>query len=190
MAAEYKPTIEELLQRNKEYASAHKPVGSLMTRMKNNPKAYGPHVLIVSCLDSRSDPFDFLKLVPRECLVLRNIGGRFSTVAEQIAALDTLFHISQVVLVHHSNCGASHLTKQQVLDSVREKRPEFTEFKELEARMPVKEDNHKSVIEDLQEVKHNGFLREDLIDAFAGVWLDVETGLLTRVYADGSASKI
>ncbi|OCT54957.1 carbonic anhydrase [Cladophialophora carrionii] len=190
MGSGYKPTIEELLQRNIAYASTHKPLGSLMTRMKNNPKAHGPHVLIVSCFDSRSDPFDFLKLVPRECLVLRNVGGRFSTVAEQIAALDTLFHVSQIVLVHHSNCGASHVTKQQALDSVREKRPEFTEFTELEARLPMKEDNHESVIEDLQMVKHNGFLRKDLIDGAAGFWLDVETGLLTRVYTDGSAGKI
>ncbi|EXJ62894.1 carbonate dehydratase [Cladophialophora yegresii CBS 114405] len=161
-----------------------------MTRMKNNPKAYGPHVLIVSCFDSRADPFDFLKLMPRECLVLRNVAGRFSTVAEQIAALDTLFHVSQIVLVHHSNCGASHVTTQQGLESVREKRPDFTEFKELEARLPIKEDNYESVIEDLQMVKRNGYLRKDLTDGAAVFWLDVETGLLTRVYADGSTSRM
>jgi carbonic anhydrase len=122
--------------------------------------------------------------------VLRNVGGRFSTVAEQIAALDTLFHISQIVLVHHTDCGASHVTTQQVRDSVREKRPEFTDFKELEARLPMKEDNYNSLIEDLQQVKHNGFLRADLIDSVAGFWLDIETGLMTRVYADGSSNKI
>ena len=92
------------------------------------------------------------------------------------------FHVSQIVLIHHSDCGASHINKEQALDSIRKKRPEFTDFKELEARLPVKEDNRKSVVGDLQLVKSNGFLRNDLIDGVAGFWLDVETGLLTRVY--------
>jgi carbonic anhydrase len=133
---------------------------------------------------------DFLSLSPRECLVLRNIAGRFSTAAEQIAALDTLFHVSQIILVHHSNCGASHITIKQTLDAIRENRPEFPDLKEVEARLPQKEDNHKSVVEDLKLVKNNGFIRKDLIDGVAGFWLDVETGLLTRVYADGQTSKI
>ena len=56
--------------------------------------------------------------------------------------------------------------------------------------MPVKEDNCNSVIEDLQKVKDNGFLRKDLIDGAAGFWLDVETGVLTRVYPDGQTGRI
>ncbi|KAJ9612124.1 hypothetical protein H2200_003721 [Cladophialophora chaetospira] len=185
-----RPAIEDLLERNKQYAAAHQPIPNLMTRMKNNPKEYGPHVLVVSCLDSRANPMEFLKLSVRECLIIRNVGGRFSPIAEQVAALDTLFHISRLILVHHTNCGASHVTKQQALESIREKRPEFTDFKAVEEKMPMFEDNQKALVEDLEKVKNCGFLRKDLIEQTVGLWLDVETGLLERIYPNGSTFKM
>ncbi|KIX98215.1 uncharacterized protein Z520_06295 [Fonsecaea multimorphosa CBS 102226] len=139
----------------------------------------------VSCFDSRANPLTFLNVGIRECLVLRNVGGRFASAAGDIAALDTLFHVSQIILIHHTNCGASHVTKQQVLDGVHQKRPEFTGFaEELEWRLPMKEDNHNSLLEDFERVKSCGFLREDLIDGVVGLWLDVETGLVKRVYPE------
>ncbi len=122
--------------------------------------------------------------------MLRNVGGRFASTASEIAALDTLFHVSQIILVHHSNCGTSHITLEQGLVAVREKRLEFTNFGELKARLPMKEDNYNPLIADLQKVRSNGFLRKDLIASVTGFWLDVETGLLTRVYADGQTGKI
>ncbi|EXJ72216.1 uncharacterized protein A1O5_04720 [Cladophialophora psammophila CBS 110553] len=192
-AIAFGPSVEELLERNKQYAAGHKPIPSLMARTRNDPKTNGPHVLIVSCLDSRANPLTFLNLDLRECLVLRNVAGRFSSAASDIAALDTFFHISQIILVHHNNCGASHVTKQQVLDGVRQRRPEFVTttvggFAGLEARLPMKEDNRDSLVEDLERVKTCGFLRKDLVDGIVGLWLDVETGLVTRVFPDGDGN--
>jgi len=183
-------TIEELVERNKQYAAGHKFPGTLLGRMKNEPKKYGPHILIVSCFDSRSNPFDFLNITAGEALVVRNIAGRFANAAPDIAAADTFFHLDQIILIHHSNCGACHITVQDGIDSVRAKRPEFKDFAGLQYRLPMKEDNHKSLLEDFERVKNCGFIRQDLIDSVAGFWLDVETGLLTRVYPDGQTSKI
>ncbi|OAL22649.1 hypothetical protein AYO22_07207 [Fonsecaea multimorphosa] len=184
-AVTFGPSVDELLERNRQYAAGHKPIPSLMARMGNDPKAHGPHVVVVSCFDSRANPLTFLNVGIRECLVLRNVGGRFASAAGDIAALDTLFHVSQIILIHHTNCGASHVTKQQVLDGVHQKRPEFTGFaEELEWRLPMKEDNHNSLLEDFERVKSCGFLREDLIDGVVGLWLDVETGLVKRVYPE------
>ncbi|OAP61099.1 hypothetical protein AYL99_03300 [Fonsecaea erecta] len=180
----YGPSVNELLERNKQYAAGHKPIPSLMARTGNDPKVNGPHVLIVSCLDSRANPVTFLNAGIRECLVLRNVGGRFASASGDIAALDTLFHVSQIILVHHTNCGASHVTIEQVRDGVHQKRPDFTGFAELEGRLPMKEDNPKSLLEDLERVKKCGFLRKDLIDGVVGLWLDVETGLVKRVYPE------
>jgi carbonic anhydrase len=135
----------------------------------------------VSCFDGRANPSDFLEIEYRDCFVLRNAGGRFATAAEQIAALDTLFTVEQIILVHHSNCGTSHVTKQQTVDRVKEQRPEFTAFEALKARLPMKEDNHLSLLEDFEQVKNCGFLRKDLIESVVGFWYDVETGLVTKV---------
>ncbi|OAL35573.1 hypothetical protein AYO20_05192 [Fonsecaea nubica] len=178
------PSIDELLERNKQYAAGHKPIPTLMDRVRNDAKTNGPHVLIVSCLDSRANPMTFLNVQVRECLVLRNVAGRFASVAEDIAALDTLFHISQIILVHHNDCGASHVTKPKILDRVHKKRPEYTAFAELEERLPMKENNRDSLLEDLERAKKCGFLRTDLIEGIVGLWLDVDTGLVERVYPE------
>ncbi len=144
----------------------------------------------MSCVDSRSNPVEFLKLKPYECIVIRSVGGRFPAIAEQVAALDSLFHISRLILVQHNNCGTSHLTKEQAVNSVRKNRPEFTELKALGDRLPMFEDNQKALVEDLENVKNCGFLRRDLIQETVGLWLDVDTGLLARVYPEGRTEKI
>jgi carbonic anhydrase len=131
-----------------------------------------------------------MSLGPRECLVLRNVGGRIASSATDIAALDSFFRIDQIIMIHHSNCGASHTTKEKALQNTREKRPDTTDFSDFEARIPIKEDNHNSVIEDLHQIRSYGFLRKDLIENVHGFWLDVETGLLTRVFADGQTSGV
>ncbi|KIX10055.1 uncharacterized protein Z518_01136 [Rhinocladiella mackenziei CBS 650.93] len=165
-----------------------------MAMMKNNSKAHGPHLLVISCLDSRSNPYNVLGLKPYECIVIRNVAGRFATATGDIAALDTLFHVSQLVLLQHSNCGASHVTKEQVIDSTQVKRPEFgvgnpAEPSALEARLPMVENNHQALKEDLRAVKQCGFLRQDLIDSVVGLYLDVDSGLVTRVYPDSDVDE-
>jgi len=122
--------------------------------------------------------------------IIRNVAGRFTSAASDIAALDSFFHISQVVLVHHSNCGASHVTKHDALDSIREKRPDFpvAGYADLESRMPMREDNHKSLQEDFEAAKKCGFIRKDLAETVVGFYLDVESGLVTRVYPNSSGN--
>lgn len=135
---------------------------------------------------------EILALTPRECIVIRNVAGRFATAASDIAALDTLFSIRRVVLLHHNNCGASHITNQAVLDGLREKTPDFVMgddadaagVADLASRLPAKEDNDKSLREDLARVKQCRFLRKELLDNFVGLWLDVDTGLVRRVFPE------
>jgi len=188
------PSLEELIERNRHYASqAHTPRPTLLQMLKNDPKLNGPHILIVACLDSRCNPYEVLGIKPYEGIVIRNIGGRFITNASDIAALDTLFRIHQIILLQHDNCGASHITTPQVLDAVRAKRPEFEAAggrtsAELAARLPAKQDNYESLKEDLKTAKQCGFLREDLIDNMVGLWLDVNSGLVTRIYPDPESS--
>lgn len=129
-----------------------------------------------------------LGLKPFECIVIRNVAGRFATAATDITALDTLFHISQLVLLQHSNCGASHVTKGQVLDSIRAKRATITsdELAQIALRLPMVPNNDRELVEDLKAVKECTFIRKDLLDTVVGLYLDVDTGVVRIVSPDGS----
>jgi carbonic anhydrase len=104
--------IDSLLQRNEQFARTFTPVPL-------GPPAAG--VLVVTCLDHRVDPSDFLGLQLGDAPIIRNLGGRvtkaviddiafFAFVAEQIFgdpdSAETLF---EVAVIHHTQCGSGNL---------------------------------------------------------------------------------
>lgn len=140
---------------------------------------------LVSCLDSRSNPYQVLGLKPYEAIVLRNVSGRFTPVEVDIAALDTRFDVSQIILLQHTNCGASTITVKDMIESVQENRPELIgtqELADLEPRFPsVDHNSHRLLNLELQAVKNSKILRKDLIDNVVGLYLNVDTGLVEVV---------
>ena len=137
----------------------------------------------VSCIDSRANPYDIFTAPRFSIIALRNVGGRFGPAASDIAALDSVFHVSNIVLLHHSNCGASHQTKPGCLETVKSKRPGVSdeELAVLEAKLPFHNDDKMSLKEDLEKVRNCKFLREDLTAGVTALWLDVQTGLVEEV---------
>lgn len=99
----------DLLNRNSTYAEHHNP--ELTPMPKHN-------VIVVSCLDARTDPAHFLGLEPGDALVLRTVGGRVTEeVIDQVAFVSTLVDTMfgddapaiEVVVCHHTKCGAGML---------------------------------------------------------------------------------
>lgn len=80
------------------------------------------------------------------------------------------------------------------MDAVREKRPEFfddqAQVQRFERGLPMHPDDWRELVRDLNRVKECAFLRRDLLDQVVGFWLDVETGLVVRVFPDGTTSKV
>ncbi|KIV77803.1 hypothetical protein PV11_09583 [Exophiala sideris] len=182
------PSIEDIIERNKQYAeTVYQPRPTLLALCNNDMKRYGPHLLVVACLDYRCNPYNVLGLKPYECAVIRNVSGRFHTAAAEIAALDTAFHLERIIILHHSNCGATHITKQDVLDKVRQDRPDFDavggiQLAGLEVRLPVREDNPIALREDLKAAKMCGFIRKELLNSVVGLYLDVDSGMVERIH--------
>ncbi len=116
----------------------------------------------------------------------------------QTSYRNTLFDIKRVIFLHHNNCGASHVTKDQVKADLNGKRPDFetapgggggggggAQWTDLEARLPMVEDNsHRSLKEDLAKIRNCAFLAMELVNNAVGLYLDVNSGLVTRVEPD------
>jgi len=111
--------LDELLQRNKEFATQQSAAGTLMPSL---PRAM-PNVkaIIIGCADMRVDPAHVLGIKPGEAVVLRNIGGRITPgLLEQLGLLGRIGEVAgeipggggefHIVVLQHTDCGMTRLT--------------------------------------------------------------------------------
>ena len=105
-----------LLERNRAFAETD-------TRTHVPPQPFLPHqgLFIVTCMDSRTDPADFLGLRFGEAIVARTVGGRVTP-----AVIQALAFIGYVVetrapegpyfetaIIHHTDCGSTLLADEE-----------------------------------------------------------------------------
>jgi len=171
-----------------------------MTIFRGSFKLNGPHLLIseswytcgrlvmaddhlVSCLDSRANPYNFLQLKPGEAIVIRNVGGRVKSSLTDILALDTQFGLNKIIVVQHSNCGSSHLKENDVREHVKTKTEDSANAEAWEKAVMgyVSTPSEQCIKDDLALLQQQPHIRKELAESAVGMWLDVETGLLKEV---------
>ena len=104
--AQLRSSVDVLLERNRKFANdgAHEGAPVIPTL----------GLVVVTCLDPRTDPAHFMGLRLSDAFVVRNVGGRvtqdvindlafISQIAELVIPEGPLF---EVALVHHTQCGA------------------------------------------------------------------------------------
>ena len=110
--------LDNLLERNKDFAAKQSAAGTLMPSL---PRAM-PNVkaLIIGCADMRVDPAHVLGIKPGEAVVLRNIGGRFTPgLLEQMGLLNRIGQVAaevpggggefHLIVMQHTDCGITRL---------------------------------------------------------------------------------
>lgn len=91
-------TTDELLERANGYAATFDK-GDL-------PMPPGRHVAIVACMDARVNPYGIFGLTEGDAHVIRNAGGVVTDdVIRSLAISQRLLGTTEVVLVHHADCG-------------------------------------------------------------------------------------
>ncbi|MCC9310991.1 carbonic anhydrase [Kitasatospora sp. RB6PN24] len=95
--------IDQYLKNNEDYAATRFP-GLL-------PRSPAKHIAVITCMDSRMDIYAVLGLQPGDAHVIRNAGG-IVTDAEirSLAISQCVLGTSEVILVHHTDCGLLKLT--------------------------------------------------------------------------------
>ncbi|KAF2429277.1 carbonic anhydrase [Tothia fuscella] len=130
----------------------------------------------VTCSDPRVIPEHYLKIGRGEAAVIRNAGGRVSDAMRSLAALDALGNTGTVMVVHHTDCGMTHMSDSGVKKMLRERAPERSaEIDDMEFGQILE----YSIKEDLNILRESPYLSTDL--NILGYNLDIHTGLLTEV---------
>lgn len=152
--------------------------------------------LVISCADPRSDPAYILDLnfggtslpspspsvqhltIATETAILRNVGGQVKPLLNDILALDNLLVFNQVMIIHHTDCGTTHFTNEQVRGVVIARDPEAkvenVDYGEID-------DLPKSVVRDVKFLKGSKLVRSELKEKIRGFLYDIETGELCEI---------
>ena len=157
---------DELLQANEAYAATFE--GPL-------PLPPSRHVAIVACMDARLDVYRALGLSDGEAHVIRNAGGAVTDdVIRSRVISQRLLGTTEIVLVHHTDCGMLTFTDAELKDAVTADtgvRPHWA----AEAFDDLAEDVRQSIA----RIASSPFVPHR--DAVRGFVFDVGTGRLEEI---------
>jgi carbonic anhydrase len=158
---------DELLRNNAEFASSFKQ-GDL-------PMPPDKGLAVVACMDARLNVYALLGLREGQAHVIRNAGGVVSDdVLRSLVISQRLLGTSEIILIHHTDCGMLTFTDDQVKADIEADtglRPHFA----LEAFPDLERDIRQSIA----RIKASPFVPNK--DSVRGFIYDVRTGQLQEV---------
>src|SRR5438067_4917308 len=102
---------DDLVRNNQSYAGSFKK-GDL-------PLPPAKHVAVLACMDARLDVHKILGLQEGDAHVIRNAGGVATDDAiRSLAISQRLLGTTEIVLIHHTDCGMLTFTDEQFRDDV------------------------------------------------------------------------
>ncbi|PKK44309.1 hypothetical protein CI102_10896 [Trichoderma harzianum] len=173
--------VDEILERNKNFAVAHRPY-RFFSESQGQKR---PSILIITCLDPRCNPEEFFSLLPGGTVYFRNHTLYFvadvAPLIAQIISLDCfLGSLKEIMVIHHTDCGATHMTEKRIHDHVL-KEDGVTIEDATQLVLPFITDLEQSVRDDVKLLKTSRIIRRELRDHASGYLYDVKSGLVRRV---------
>jgi carbonic anhydrase len=163
---------DALLARNADFAAK--------TFQRGLPVAPSLRMVIIACADQRADPTHVLELEPGEAAVIRNPGGRVTPGSLQavamlaaVAAGEGISGGFELVVMHHTDCGMTRLTRHEDLLA------DYFGVPAAEVEAKQVGDPRLAVEADLASLGDNPLLPSSL--TVTGLVYDVETGLVETV---------
>ena len=163
--------FDEFLESNKQYAESFEG-GDLSA-----PPAR--RVAVVTCMDARLHPEDFLGMDLGDAHVIRNAGGRVSEDAiRSLVISQRLLGTNEVVVIHHTDCGMATFENEDLAEKIREdlgvdaSDVDFLTFSDLE----------QSVRDDVEALRDSALIPDDV--ALVAAVYDVESGEVREVLRD------
>ena len=161
--------ISALLEANRAFAATNDVGG--------RPMAPRRPLAILTCIDARLHPEEFLGLQIGDAHVLRNAGGRASDDAlRSLIVSSWLLGTREFLVIHHTDCGMTVFTNDALVQIVKDgtggdvSSIDFLTFSDLD----------EGVREDVERVRALGDKLPDGVSV-AGYVYDVETGGLREV---------
>ena len=161
-------TFDRMLSANADFVSTFED-GDL-------PAPPALKMAIITCMDARMQPEKFLGLRPGDAHVIRNAGGRASEDAiRSLVISQRLLGTEEIVVIHHTQCGMSTFTNEELVSQIRE---------DLGAEVPEIEflpfaDEKESVREDVETLRRSELIPNHV--RISAAIYDLRTGRVSEV---------
>lgn len=137
--------------------------------------------IVVACVDPRCSVDRFIDLnlgVPNGEMVMvsRNAGGNIRFAVRDILLLDARFGIDELVVVHHTDCGSTMFTNDWMRDAVKARVGESHWDEIDQINWGANTDMADSVKVDLEWLRANKVIRDELKNTARGFLYDIKTG--------------
>lgn len=178
--------IDSLLTRNAAFAASDV--------RHNTPRLpFLPHqgLYVITCIDPRTDPADFLGLEFGEAIVARTVGGRVTpAVIQDLAYIGYLVETKapdgpyfEAAIIHHTDCGSGLLADVQLRHDFAQR----TGYREdILAELPVL-DPPATVRADVERLLSDPRISPRI--TVSGHVYDVDTGLVTTIVEPASPKR-
>ena len=174
--------LTTLLSRNRDFAEQF-AAGDLEISPRMS-------TIILTCLDARVDPAHLLGLGLGDAVVIRNAGGRVTpAVMRDLGILGVLSATfsqagtsprqSELVVIHHTDCGMSRLTNPVIRGQVSERLGLSVD----DVSAMAINDPAGSVQDDVERLRHTSAMPDNLM--VSGFVYDVRNGTVNQVVPPG-----
>lgn len=160
--------FDEFVEANKEYAATFD--------QGDVPVPPARKVAVVTCMDARLHPEEFLGLDVGDAHVIRNAGGRVSDDAvRSLVISERLLGTEEIVVIHHTDCGMLTFSNEDLTAKIKEDLGvdttgrDFLPFSDLE----------QGVRDDVEILRNSDLIPDDI--TVTGAIYDVETGKIREV---------
>lgn len=155
--------FDDLLEANSQFASHFENSGL--------PARAARGLAVLTCMDSRIDPFSILGIGPGDAKVLRNAGGRVTEDVLRTLVLGAyLLNVTRVLVMPHTKCAMAGFTEDEIHQKINAEH--CVDTRSLEFR--TTDDQLASLRHDIVRIEAYPLLPAGL--AVGGAVFDVDTG--------------
>ncbi|KAF4613432.1 hypothetical protein G7Y89_g15455 [Cudoniella acicularis] len=177
---------DELLERNRKYSETKHEPESYISELAQPP----PSIFILSCIDFRVPVEQLLDIKTKDAFIIRNAGARVKSSFTDLLFIENFTQeqaVKNVIVIHHTDCGFTHNTDENVKNGLKEKAPHLAkEIDQLYFGTYGGSDLlEESVREDLKFLKASPLIRQEIKDNAKGYVYDIKSGKLNPVAYEG-----
>jgi len=171
--------VVELLARNKKFEETFTgapKLSDIMPIARQGRKA----VIVLTCADPRLVPAAFLGIDPKFApSIIRNAGGRALDAIRTIGVLQAATEAGAIVVIHHTDCGLTNLSNNDVKQFLTEQAPEQKAVIDALDIGAIEHGVEQSIKEDVQFLRNHPLVMKDT--TIVGLQYDTFSGALSEV---------
>ncbi|KAF2967261.1 hypothetical protein GQX73_g6314 [Xylaria multiplex] len=153
----------------------HKPI-PLFTEIGFTPKK-----MIFSCIDGRVNPEELLGLTDADAVIVRTASGTPARNLSDVAAIDNLTKLTELIVIKHTDCGAVYMTDNQIRAHIRTHNPDIDNQVLNSVVLGTTHDIVERTRKDVELIRNSPIIRKELRETASGLLFDITTGKLTKI---------